>query len=272
MSQTATPLRPIEWGFPLTISRNTDVPRFWMKRWWMWMDRGYVLAPHPQIAGRLSAWSLKPDDVHSLIWWSKDYRKFLADPRIGELDRYRNFFNMTICGDPTTELRVPPLEVQLQSFKDMVDRYGVEKVQWRYSPIPADWSRFEEVADFMGGLGVQRCYFSFLHSETLIPETRSVEERRDVLVRMAEILARHGMDLLGCWDDDQFAGCASNVGHATCVDAYAIDKLYGIDGYGLVHPKENGCRCSMSVEVANQKMMPCPHACTYCYASPDNQT
>ena len=263
-------LRAIEWGFPFTLSRNTDIPRFWMKRFFEWKDRGYIQAPHPQ-TGLLAQWSLKPEDHHSMIWWSKDYRYFLKNPRIGEIDAYRNFFNMTICGDRTTELGVPELDIQIASFEALVARYGPEKVQWRYSPVPSDWSQFEYIVGRVAATGVKSCYYSFLHSDSIVKETRSVEMRSYITMRLCEILDKYGMTLLGCWDDDQFAVCgASNFGKAVCVDAYLIDKLYGLDKYKLQHIKESGCRCSMSVEVANQTLLPCAHNCSWCYAAPDN--
>ena len=266
----ATWLKPLEWGFPLTLSRNTDIPAFWMKRFFQWLDRGYIDAPHPQ-TGMPARWSLDPRDVHSLFWYSKDYRRFLKHPRRAELDaNYRQYFAMTICGDRTTELRVPELDVQLQCFADMVAEYGVEKMQWRYSPVPNDWSEFERVAKFMADLGVTECYFSFLHSETAIPETRSWEQRRDIVERLCAILKPLGITLLGCWDDDSFAGVAENFGKAVCVDAYRIDRIYGIHEYGLMHPTTDECRCSASIEVATQNLLACPHACTYCYAAPQN--
>jgi len=263
-------LKPLEWGFPITLSRNTDIPAFWMKRFFRWLDRGYIDAPHPQ-TGMPARWSLAPEDMHSLFWYSKDYRRFLKNPRRAELDaNYRQFFAMTICGDPSTELKVPALDIQLQCFADMVAEYGVEKMQWRYSPVPADWSEFERVAQFMADLGVRECYFSFLHSETAIPETRDENERREILRQMCAILDKHDMMLLGCWDDDSFRGVADNFGPATCVNAYWIDQIYGIDNLGLMHPKVDDCRCSAAIEVATQTSLACPHACTYCYAAPAN--
>tara|TARA_B100000745_G_scaffold297290_1_gene244011 strand:- start:11309 stop:12037 length:729 start_codon:yes stop_codon:yes gene_type:complete len=242
-----------------------------MKRFWRWKDRGYVLSGHPGRSGLPALWSLKPEDVHSLVWWSKDYRYFMKDARRAELSQYRNFFNMTICGDRTTELGVPELAVQLQSMADLVAAYGPEKVQWRYSPIPYDWNRFTEIAKFVAGLGLTECYFSFLHSETPVPETRTEAERREILIRMAGILQPLGMDLLGCWDDDMFRGVCSNVKGATCLDAHRINRIYGLEKYNLTHPKEPGCRCTKSIDIGNQKLLPCPHNCTFCYAAPDNQ-
>lgn len=262
-------LRPIDFGYPLTVSRNTDIPKFWMKRWFQWMDRGYINAPHP-ITGLPAMWSLKPKDVHSLVWWSKDFRPFILHPRRAELDeQYRQVFAMTITGCPEWETKVPPLDVQLDVFKEMVHIYGVEKMQWRYSPVPMDTSRFEEIAFFMADMGIRECYFSFLHSKTKIPETRSLGERREVVENLAAVLDFLGMRLLGCWDDAQFMNVASNCRVARCVDAEKIDELYGLTG--LEHPRDNKCGCSTSIEVANQMLLPCPHACTYCYATPENQ-
>jgi len=257
--------RPIEYGFPFTVSRNTDFPRFWMREWFKWMDRGYINASDPS-TGLPEQWSLAPPDVHSVIWWSKDYRRWVTHSRRTDLDVYRQFFNMTICGDPTTELRVPPLEDQLESFKEIVDLYGIEKVQWRFSPVPMDWKEnFIRISQFMEDLGLRSCYFSFLHSGSRIPETRSIETRKDIVHEMCNILDKHSMTLLGCWDDSIWVNeKIQNYGLATCVDANLIDKIYGANS--RLYQTEHGCSCSKSIEVGNQILFPCPHNCTYCYA------
>lgn len=262
-----TVLRPLEWGFPYTVSRNTDIPKFWMKRWFEWVDRGYVNAAHPQ-TGLPASWSLKPEDVHSIVWWSKDYRPFIRHKRREELDRnYRQFFNMTITGDALWEKNVPKLDVQLGVFKDMVEIYGAEKLRWRYSPIPLDWNELGKIADFLGNLGVKECYYSFLHSGTKIEEPRSLDEKLGIVVKVAERLHASGMNVLGCWDDTRFTDAAPNIHEARCVDADVIDRVYGIDHYHIRHPVETSCGCSTSIEVANQTLLACPHACAYCYAA-----
>lgn len=261
-------LRPLEYGFPLTLSRNTDIPKFWMKRVFQWIDRGWLYAPHPQ-TGLLRQWSLKPEDVHSLVWWSKDYTPFILHPRREELDAYRQVFCMTITGYPEWELKVPELDKQLDVLRQMVELYGPEKMQWRYSPVPLDMTDFERIVKVVSDLGINECYYSFLHSETLIPETRSLEERRAITAHMAEVLDQHGMTLLGCWDDAKFMELP-NTRVAKCVDAERINKLYGLDKMGLKHLPEANCGCSMTLEVATQKLLPCPHACSYCYAAPQN--
>ena len=256
-------LRPIDFGYPLTLSRNTDIPRFWMKKWFEWVDRGWLHAPHPT-TGLPAVWSLKPEDVHSLVWWSKDYRRFLAHPRREELDAYRQVFCMTITGYPEWEPKVPGLEVQLENFAAMVQTYGADKMQWRYSPVPMDWSRFEEIALAMSDLGITECYYSFLHSGSHMPETRSIEERKEITLQMAARLELLGIGLRGCWDDEQFMDLP-NCAPARCVDAAKIGQLYGLEK--REYATESKCGCTTSIEVASQKLLPCPHACEYCYAS-----
>lgn len=263
-----SPLRPLEWGLPVSASRNTDIPKFWMRRWFEWVDRGWVNAPHPQ-TGLPAQWSLKPEDMHSIIWWSKDYRPFLKHARRPELDtNYRQFFNMTITGDVLWEEHVPDLDVQLDTFEAMVAAYGVQKLRWRYSPIPLDWRMIEKITKRLAGLGVTECYFSYLHSGAKIQEPRDEDTKARTLLALAEYLNGFGMSLYGCWDDVKYARSAPNIFEAKCVDADVVDRLYGLEKYRIKHPNETSCGCSSSIEVANQTLLACPHACTYCYASP----
>jgi hypothetical protein len=151
----------------------------------------------------------------------------------------------------------------------MVREYGVEKMRWRYSPIPLDWSRIDEIAGRLAKLGVTECYYSFLHSGTRIQEPRTEAERADIILKLAERLDGYGMTLFGCWDDVRYTGTAKNIREASCVDARAIDRIYGLERYNIQHPMESSCGCTVSIEVANQKLLSCPHSCSYCYASPE---
>lgn len=256
-------LKPIDFGYPISASRYTDIPTFHMKWVFEKLDRGWVEAPHPD-TGMPAVWSMLPSEVHSIVWWSKNYSKFLLHPRRKDLDIYPKFFNMSISGDRGTELSVPPLEKQLNCFSEMVYIYGHKKLRWRYSPIPRDFSKFEGIVSFLSNLGITECYYSFLsHEGSGIPEWRSIEEKREILSKIANVAAFYDVKMFGCWDDTQFVDIP-NVYEATCLDATLIDDLYGLSG---LHTQESGCRCHKSIDIGNQILLPCHHHCTYCYAS-----
>ena len=260
-------LRPIDYGYPLSVSRNTDIPAFWMDRWFTWMDRGWVHSSDPR-TGLPAIWSVKPEDTHSIFWWSKNFRPLLDHSRVGDLSAYRNYFAFTIRGDPSTEPKVPSLGYTLDTLQVLSAKYGPDKVQWRYSPVPQDieWETFTRIVRFVSGVGIRECYFSFLHEDGLLPEMRTNEEKKATVLRMAQILDARGMTLHGCWADEWLMGIATNTRIASCLNAQLIGNIYGMSTRG--YEREDSCLCTKSVDVASQKLLPCGHRCTYCYAVP----
>ena len=92
----------------ISASRRTDIPAFYM-RWFMnRLREGYAVYPNP-FSGQIHEVSLTPEDVHSIVFWSKNFAPFL--PHMAELDGrgYRYYGHFTITGAPRDlEPHTPP--------------------------------------------------------------------------------------------------------------------------------------------------------------------
>ena len=103
--------------FPTVISasRRTDIPAFYMPWFMEGVGRGYFDVENP-FSGRLSRVAMHPEQIHSIVFWSKNYAPFLS----GDYDRrlqamgFRILFYFTLNShDPRPEPGVPPLKDRL---------------------------------------------------------------------------------------------------------------------------------------------------------------
>ena len=104
---------------PLTIisaSRRTDIPAFYMPWFMNRLRAGLVAYPNP-FGGQVHTVSLRPEHVHSLVFWSKTYRPVL--PR----------------GPRSLEPHVPDWKAAVEVFLKLAARTSPAHVQWRFDPI-----------------------------------------------------------------------------------------------------------------------------------------
>ncbi len=119
----------------VSASYRTDIPAFYGD-WFMERVReGYVRYQNPY-GPQVVTVSLKPEDVHAIVFWSKNYGPFLK--HLNELDasNLNFYFHYTVTGlHHTLEERVPIPAQTLESFRFLSQRYSPAHVQWRYDPI-----------------------------------------------------------------------------------------------------------------------------------------
>jgi hypothetical protein len=99
----------------LSASRRTDVPAFYMDWFMRSIEQGFFEVTNPYNR-RKSIVAATPDKVHTIVFWSKNFARFL-DHHYGDfLQRqgYHLFFNFTINSEnPLLEPHVPPLQQRL---------------------------------------------------------------------------------------------------------------------------------------------------------------
>ena len=268
----------------ISASRRTDIPALFMP-WMMSRVRaGYACYPNP-FGGQICRVSLRPEEVHSIVFWSKDYGPFVE--HVTELKErgYGFYCHFTITGGPRhLEPRVPGWQDSVSVFERLVDRTSPRHVLWRFDPILlADGlgrehylARFREMAGALKGL-TDRCYFSFAffyakvkrrlelaHIQARDPE---LEEKRALVADMAEVAADCGITLYSCCSADLESQV---VRQASCVDGELLAELF--PDRPLVRerrPTRDGCGCYASRDIGMYDT--CTHGCEYCYAN-QNQT
>ena len=260
------------------------------------IEQGYfeVHNPYNRSIARVPAAAAQ---VHSIVFWSKDFGPFIADDYGRRLRRlgYHLFFNFTINSPHTVlEPRLPPLAQRLTQLARLCDRFGPESVQWRFDPIcffqnPSggmenNLDQFSGIAAQAASLGIRRCITSFVDRyRKVIRRVKAfsdlemvelpMERKIAVIDRLAGCLAGIRMALRLCCEKEVLAALPPDhaVRGAACIPARHLARLYGDDvslSLDRGQRRAAGCGCGVSRDIGSYHLHPCRHNCLYCYANP----
>jgi hypothetical protein len=272
----------------VSASYRTDIPAFYGDWFTQRVREGYVQYHNPY-GPQLVTVSLKPEDVHAILFWSKNYQPFLKHLPIldfHQLDYYCHYAITGYSATPAThalEERVPHPIQTIDSFRLLVQHcnHDPRYVHWRYDPIiftpiiDGDWHRrtFRWIAERLAGW-THRCYFSFLDAYSKVarnisalpaelqPYDPSQEDKQHLARDLADIAARYEMTLYTCAED--FAAIAP-IQRGACVDKAVLDELWPHKQRPLKLCANRGkCGCYDNRDIGAYDT--CPHGCVYCYA------
>ena len=280
----------------ISASRRTDIPAFYMPWFMASIENGVfeVVNPYNGTTSRVPA---DCGQVHSIVFWSKDFGPFLKDGYADELTRrgYRFFFNFTINStDHRLEPRVPSLDTRLAQLAELCRRFGPQSAQWRFDPIchlahpsegvSTNLTDFDAIARHAADHGIGTCITSFADLyRKVLRRLRSVPEvdlfdpplsRKVALVLDLEArLARLGMRLELCCEKEVLAALppGSSVSGAACIPNHRLIDLYG-PGISLRRDTSQraaaGCGCRIARDIGSYALHVCHHNCLFCYANP----
>jgi hypothetical protein len=264
----------------ISASRRTDIPAFYMPWMIKRLRAGEATYPNPFNKQQHTV-SLRPDDVHSIVFWSKYYQPFL--PHIDELEErsYRFYCHYTITATPRQlEPHVPRWPDAVRVFHQLAARTSPRHVQWRFDPILLTHDldaafyieRFRQLADALDG-ATTRCYFSFatfygkverrLQAQRIAYTDPLLAEKRAIVAALVDIAAGHNITLHACC---QAALLGEGVHQAHCVDGDLLAALFPVRPPITRHtPTRDGCGCVASRDIGMYDT--CPYGCVYCYAN-----
>jgi hypothetical protein len=268
---------PSDDGRIISASRRGDIPAF-QADWLMNHIRAGEVAVKNPFGGKVTRVSLAPEQVHSIVFWSKDYRPLL--PHLDELKArgYHLFFHFTITGLPRNlEPAVPPAETAFEALSALSRRYSPRHIIWRFDPIifgegleePHYLQRFADLAKQAEGK-VERCYFSFADfyakvTKRLAGETwydPPLERKRSLAAKLAEIAADNSLALYTCCED---ALLQPGINRGHCIEAPLLAELFTDKPLiSRLHPTRKECGCYLSTDIGAYST--CRHGCEYCYA------
>jgi hypothetical protein len=247
--------------------------------------------------GRVRVFEANPATVHTIVFWSKDYRQFLTQGCGAALQQwgYNLFFHFTInSAAPDFEPCLPPLKARVGQLAGLCRRFGAERINWRFDPIffyratesaeiRDNLDDFETIATAAAKLGIVRCTTSFVDLYPKVKRraaawgmefvTPSAQKQRQVLTMMAGYLAPLGIEFVTCCEEAVHAKepAVAGVKSAACIDHHLLRAL---GGSGLSCRRDRGqrikqgCGCHESVDVGDYRHHPCHHGCLFCYANP----
>jgi hypothetical protein len=272
----------------ISASRRTDLPMHF-PRWLARVIRAGQAEVRQPYSGRIRLVSLRPEDVHTVVLWSKDFSPLLDDE--GGLRHALARYDQVFCHLTITGLGGSPLEPNIRHWAQVVEQLPElielvghpRRLTLRFDPIihwhehgeiQGNFPLAREIWGRCATCGVQTICISFAtlygkvrrrkgwnwHDPSLADRLRIVKE----LVSFAEPL---GLTIYACSDHSlQEAG----VMPSRCIDGELLAEL---------HPqrlpartgKDTGqrpeCGCTPSVDIGSYAMR-CPNGCRYCYANP----
>ena len=272
----------------ISASRRTDLVAFFPDWLAGALGRESVEVRGPR--GRTRTVDLRPEAVHTIVLWSKDFSNLVANRgglRAG-LERYAQtyaLFTITGLGGTRIEPAAPPPETALGQLGGLVAAVGNPgRVSIRFDPIfvwregSAERSNlpfFETVAERAAGLGIRDVRFSFTQwyrKAIRRARERGIEiadpgphEKAEVGSRMAGIARKYGLRLHAC-GQPFLAG--TDILSSSCIDGRLLAALHP-QGEPASAAKDRSqrpdCGCTASVDIGSYEQA-CSHGCVYCYA------
>lgn len=278
--------------YPMIISasRRTDIPAIYSD-WFMNRVRdGFFHRVNPFNSNQVSGFSLKPEDVDAICFWTKNPRPLMK--HLDELDErgLKYYFQFTLNPyDKTLEPNVPSLQERISTMIELAGRIGAERVVWRYDPVilssvtPVAWhlEQTEQISSQLKN-AANRLVFSFydfygkgqgrlnkaLQGTGIKLEDITASDHRDVLEQIArgfkDVASRYDLQIFSCSEDIDLDSIG--IQHGACIDGTLISKLTGSDAVSSKDKNQReSCGCVESADMGMYNT--CHFRCAYCYAN-----
>lgn len=279
----------------ISASRRTDIPAFYYEWLQECLKNRSVTLANPLYPEKKYTVDLSPDNVHSIVLWSKNFINVLKDPKL--LKDYNLYFQYTITGySRVLEPNVPPYEKSIEILKGLLDKgYKPEQFNIRFDPILlstkgevkpnyekpglARLEMFERLCSDLKSLGMDNCrlttsYISMYgHTEKNLNKagidyiSLSEDAQIKFMKKMSEIAQKYNRDIYTCANDRFVKAGIPNIKKGHCIDGDVLEGLFGKCTKSKDPAQRAECGCIKSRDIG-QYTQPCKHACRYCYANP----
>jgi hypothetical protein len=242
----------------------------------------------------VSTVSLRPEDVDVIVFWTRNPRPLF--PHLAELDAlgHRYYFQYTILGNPRLiDPKSPPLEAALETFRELADRIGPERVVWRYDPIvlteaspPAyHCAVHTRIAEALAGkthrnvISIVDVYrkarkrlYDLQQQGITVAELKPPGVPEDVGAMLGQLSATTrscGMEIYSCAEELDLLPYGIRPGR--CIDDEYINRVFGLRLESCKDPNQReACGCVVSKDIGMYDT--CLFGCTYCYATNSFET
>ena len=280
----------------ISASRRTDIPAFYMDWFFKQLKQGFFEVENP-FNHRIRRVPITSKDVHTLVFWSKNFEPFLKNnsgERLQSLG-YHLFFNFSLNStDPLLEPKVPPLSERLLQLAALSRRFGPESITWRFDPIcfyrvnqgplQDNLGEFTIISETAADCGITRCVTSFIDQygkvrrrarkqSNITFENIILKKKVKVVHKMAKQLHRLNISLKTCCEKE-VVEAVDDENVLTAAGCIPNDLLMTLYGGELSLKKDSGqrvkagCGCNPSIDIGSYGFHPCYHDCLFCYANP----
>ncbi|MEC0139133.1 DUF1848 domain-containing protein [Paenibacillus macerans] len=279
----------------ISASRRTDIPAFFGDWFMRRIAEGYFHRVNPFNYKQVTAFSLLPEDVDGMVFWTKNPKPFMR--HLSQLDDkgYMYYFQYTLNDYPEIfEPNLPPAASRVDYFRELSERLGANRVIWRYDPIiisnitPVGYhlERMERLAaqlegytyrlviSFMDYYGKTVARFKKLQqnhavlcTDITLPDYR--EQLDEFAANISRIGAARGISVETCSEAADLDHCG--IRHGSCIDARLLSSIIGRDlAYAKDKNQRDTCLCTAAVDVGVYNT--CRFNCQYCYAVQSENT
>jgi len=245
-----------------------------------------MVACFPDDTAEILRQKCSPENVHSLVIWTKNPTNLLRHSRLRQqiLQYDQLFVHYTITGMGGTPLepRVPGIDIGLEMLPEVISLVGSpRRIRFRFDPIVhlttpdginyTNFPIFEQLAPQIVTLGVQDVSVSWMaiykkvrtrlaRAGYRIQELTQAQWRDEVDQLMA-IASKNRLQIHGC--------CVPGLPISRCIDGTLLSELHP-KGEQCSERRAKGqrrlCGCTESWDIG--WYYKCPHGCLYCYANP----
>ena len=275
----------------ISASRRTDLIAFFPD----WLAaalrsrRARVLGPR----GRIREVSLAPEEVHTVVLWSKDFSNLLRNA-LGLRDLLAAYgqlylhFTVTGLGGTDLEPGVAPADVALSQLEGLVEVVGdPRRVSLRVDPIVfwregaavrSNLAFVETAARRAAEAGLVDLRFSIAQWYTKaknraarrrFPFVDPADEKKfRAALTVAAAAEAHGLTLSVC--SQAFVAAGAGIRPSACIDGRRLSDLHPRQEPAVLRKDRTqrpDCLCTESVDIGSYAQS-CPHSCVYCYANP----
>lgn len=262
----------------ISASRRTDIPAFYSEWLFNRLKDGFVHAVNPFNRKQVSEISLRQEDVDCIVFWTKNPKPMLK--RLDELKQYKYYFQFTLTPyGKDVEPGLPDKKELIQTFQQLSNAIGSDKMVWRYDPIflTKKYDRgyhkkaFRRMAELLKGYA-DLCVISFLdmyagterNTRTLDIEKMNDYDMQQLAGEVCSIAHEYGFRMESCSESINLASVG--IEHGQCIDKRRIEHLLGgVIDIGKDPTQRSECGCMQSVDIGQYNT--CSHLCAYCYAN-----
>lgn len=275
----------------ISASRRTDLVAYFPD----WLasalrnETALVMGPK----GRPYIVRLSPEEVHTIVLWSKNFANLIHDhsrlrEQLSKYDQIYLHFTITGLGGTDIEPGAPPLDQGLSQLDDLVSIVNnPNRVSIRFDPV-VFWEEkgkrcsnlplFKTIAPALSRRGIRNVRFSFAQwygkavrraGARGFPFVDPPDDiKREEAAGLAETAADHDLFLHSCCQPSLEG--VEGIQPSSCIDGALLQVLHP-GGASASTGKDPGqrrdCRCTVSTDIGSYTQV-CSHSCVYCYANP----
>lgn len=269
----------------ISVSRRTDIPAFYAEWFINQIKKGFFLRKNPY-NGNIIENKFKPEDIQCIVFWTRNAQPMIKQGYLDYLDDIgiSYYFQYTITGYPKAlEKSVKHPLKSLDTFNELVERIGGEKVIWRFDPIVlSDKTPKKEI------IRLHQKIASLIHPDTEQNVISFLDDYKKTGLNLKNA-GVHAFDILDYPNDLDFvlnniketanrfqldvSTCAENIDlekynikKGKCIDGQLIDRITkGKVSKAKDQGQRKECGCIKSIDVGIYNT--CVHGCHYCYAT-----